>query len=190
MPHLDRAIDIAGQVGAANLVIVLQGTSAISWRAQQDAAAEHLRAVGDRASAAGLVVGIEHMIALPDLMLRNTEDAVNFLEKTNHQAVQLIFDTGHVADMDGDIHAAWQLARDHISVLQLADMPGRIAPGSGKLDLIRFLTEAVRDGKADGLIELEHGWTETSPAAEQSGIDALRRIDAAVRVAVASAVDG
>ena len=185
-PHLDRAIDLAGRIGAKNLAILLQGTSAMPWRAQQEAAADHLRAAGDRASAAGLALGIEHMIALPDMMLRTTEDAVDFLERTNHSAVQLIFDTGHVADMDGDIHAAWITARDHVCVLQLADMPGRVAPGSGTLDFVRFLAQAARDGKAGGVIELEHGWSETSVAAEQSGIELLHQIDSAVRAAVES----
>ncbi|UZW57458.1 sugar phosphate isomerase/epimerase [Sphingobium sp. JS3065] len=185
--NLDRSIALANRVGSKTVEVVLQGTPDLPWLEQEKAAAEHMRRAGDRAAAAGLVIGIEHMIALPNLLLRTTEAAVSFLEKTGHPAVRLIFDTGHVQDMDGDIHAAWELARDYVSTVQLADMPGRIAPGTGTLDLVRFLAQAVRDGKADGLIELEHGWTEASAAAEHSGIAALRRMEVEVGLALESA---
>lgn len=179
--HLERSINLAVKVRAKTLAVVLQGTRDLSWVAQENAAVEHLRKAGDRAVDAGLVIGIEHMIALPDLMLGTTEAAVALLEKVGHPAVRLIFDTGHVSDMDGDIYAAWRLARDHVCALQLADMPGRVEPGAGRLDLIRFLTDAMQDGKASGLIELEHGWSKPSKSIELSGIAALRDIDDAVR---------
>lgn len=178
--NLERSIDLARKIGSKTIEVVLQASPDRPWRDQEAAAAENLRRAGDRAAAAGLVIGIEHMIALPNLLLRTTEAAVSFLEKTGHPAVRLIFDTGHVHDMDGDIHAAWDIARDYVCTVQLADMPGRIAPGTGTLDLVRFLVEAVRDGKAEGVIELEHGWTHPSVDAEHSGIAALRQIEAEV----------
>lgn len=178
--NLERSIDLARKIGSKTIEVVLQANPDLPWRDQEAAAAENLRRAGDRAAAAGLVIGIEHMIALPNLLLRTTEAAVSFLEKTNHPAVRLIFDTGHVHDMDGDIHAAWTMARDYVCTVQLADMPGRIAPGTGALDLVRFIVQTVRDGKADGVIELEHGWTHPSVDEERSGIAALRQIEAEV----------
>jgi hydroxypyruvate isomerase len=188
--HLERSIDLAVKVGAKTLAVVLQGMRDEPALAQQEAAAEHLRKAGDRAAKSGLVIGIEHMVALPDLMLQTTPAAVSFLDKVDHPAVQLIFDTGHVRDMDGDIRAAWALARDYVCVLQLADMPGRVEPGAGTIDFTRFLADAMRDGKASGLIELEHGWSEPSSATELSGIAALRAIDDAVRRSTETAGTG
>lgn len=182
--NLQAVLDLAARTGARVIEIVLQGTPELTWADQKKIAVGHLRAAGDLAAAAGRVIGIEPMIALPDLMLQTTEDAVAFLEDVDHPAVQLMFDTGHVHDMDGDIHAAWTIARDRVCTVQLADMPGRVALGAGSLDLVPFLAQVVRDGKADGLIELEHGWTDASAAIEHSAIARLRRITADVREAL------
>lgn len=182
--NLRPALDLAARTGTKVIEILLQGTPEMAWADQKKIAAGHLRAAGDLAAAAGLVIGIEPMITFPDMMLQTTGEAVAFLEDVDHPAVQLVFDTGHVHDMDGDIHVAWTIARDRVCTIQLADMPGRVAPGTGSLDLVRFLAQAVQDGKADGLIELEHGWTESSVAIEQAAIVALRQIAADVRVAL------
>ncbi|WP_176593232.1 TIM barrel protein [Sphingobium sp. EM0848] len=176
----DSAIDLACKVGAKVLAVVLQGTPELSSSKQLAAASEHLRRAGDRAAAAGLTIGIEPMIALPDLMLTSTDSALEFLAATNHAAVRLIFDTGHVQAMDGDIHAAWEKSRDHICVVQLADMPGRVQPGGGTLDLTCFLAEALKSDTFTHLVELEHGWTADSRAIEQAAIFELNNIANAV----------
>ncbi|AEG50948.1 Xylose isomerase domain-containing protein TIM barrel [Sphingobium chlorophenolicum L-1] len=180
MQRFDSAIDLAGRVGARILAVVLQGTPELSRSEQLAAASEHLRRAGDRAASAGLTIGIEPMIALPDLMLGSTDEALEFLEATDHSAVRLIFDTGHVQAMDGDIHAAWNKSRAHVCVVQLADMPGRVQPGVGTLDLTRLLVEALTTDTVTHLVELEHGWAAASPAIEQAAIAELNAIANAV----------
>jgi hydroxypyruvate isomerase len=179
--HLDRSIPLAQTLGASVLAVLIRGQEDLDRRAQEEAAIAHLRRAGDRAAAAGLVVGIEPMVALPGMLLTTTAQAVDLIERTAHPAVKLIFDTGHAQVMDGDVLAAYRLARKHIGLIQLADMPERVEPGAGTIDFSALLSEAKRDGLAGGLIELEHGWSEASAATEQAGIEALRKIDAGLQ---------
>jgi hydroxypyruvate isomerase len=91
--------------------------------------------------------------------------------------VQLIFDTSHVQIMDGDILAHLDACWDAIAVVQLADNPGRLEPGTGELNFPNIL-RVLAARKFDGLVELEHGWAAPGADAEARGIDWLRHVDA------------
>lgn len=174
---LDRAISLARSLGAASLVTVMMGAGDGDRAAQERVAVRRLRRAGDRAAAAGLILGVEPMTVRPGMWLVRTEQAVALLDRVAHPAVRLVFDTGHVWTMDGDVPAAYRLARRHIGLIQLADMPGRIEPGAGEIDFAALLEQAFRDGNCEGLVELEHGWTKRSPAIEAEGIAMLGAID-------------
>jgi hydroxypyruvate isomerase len=178
--HLDRSMPLARTIGSPVIVVVIKSDEERDLLSQEEAAVEQLKRAGDLAAAQGLLIGLETMVSIPGLLLKTTQQVVALLERVGHPAVRLVFDTGHVQMMDGDVLAAYAEARDHICAMQLADMPGRVEPGAGKIDFSALLSEARRDGNAGGLIELEHGWTERSAAAERAGIEALRRIDASI----------
>jgi hydroxypyruvate isomerase len=177
--HLDRSVPLANSLGSRMLAVLIRATPETSRGDQERALIDNLSRAGDAAAAAGLIIGVEHMIALPGMLLTNTAQAVELFDRLNHPAVKLIFDTGHVYDMDGDVLGAYHQAKHHIGLLQLADMPGRVEPGAGLVDIVSLLSSARRDGLADGLIDLEHGWSERTVEAEQRSLEMLRRIDRA-----------
>src|SRR3546814_2119335 len=79
--------------------------------------------------------------------------------------------------MDGDVLKAQRELEHVVCAYQLADMPDRVEPGSGGLDFVPLLTRLISRGH-QGLVELEHGWSDDAAATEISGIERLREIDA------------
>lgn len=72
------------------------------------------------------------------------------------------------------LNAAWE----YIEIVQLADCPGRLEPGTGQVDFAGVLKVLARRDY-QGLVELEHGWAQPGTESEQRGLDTLRRLDAA-----------
>lgn len=175
--RLDKAIFMAESLGSKTIVSFLVDTGE-PVSLQEAGARERLLKAGDRVSRRGLVLGLEHMVLVPGLLHTTTDRAATFLEAVDHSAVRMVFDTGHVQMMDGDVLQAYRRARDVIALMQLADMPLRVAPLMGEIDFTALLTEAKVDGNLSGLIELEHGWPSHSREIEHQGIELLRQIDA------------
>ena len=92
--------------------------------------------------------------------------------------VLLIFDTAHIQAMDGNLIAHLEATWDAIAIVQLADTPGRLEPGTGEVDFAGVLGVLKRRGFR-GLVELEFGWSKPGRDAEQEGLERLRRLDAA-----------
>jgi len=176
--NLARTIPLAVDIGAPMLAVLLKQNEGESRMVQENAAIENLRRAGDRAAAAGLVIGIEHMVALPGMLLTNTEQAVALLDRVGHSAVKLIFDTGHVFEMGDDVNVAYRRALHHIGLIQFADMPGRVEPGAGTIDFESLLKQIQQYGDPEQLIDLEHGWTEQSAHVEDEGLLRMQALDA------------
>lgn len=186
---LNEALPRARDLGAGSLVALLRTRPGAAPERQWSAAVDNLRRASDRAGMAGLTLAIEPMIALPDMLLLDIDSTLRLLEKVAHPAVQLIFDTGHMEMMAGDIIDAWDRTQHHVGPVQIADMPGRREPGSGVIDWSAFFGRLVRDGRRDVLIELEFDWLEPTLACEQAGLTALRKIDHGARTAAGSMPD-
>src|SRR3546814_13221747 len=123
------------------------------------------------------------------MLLQSAYSAAELVSRVNHPAVGLIFDTGHVSAMDGDVLKAQRELEHVVCAYQLADMPDRVEPGSGGLDFVPLLTRLISRGH-HGLIELEPGWSDDLAAPEIRWIKQLREIDANVaRPALVSEVD-
>src|SRR3546814_19249054 len=110
------------------------------------------------------------------MLLQSAYSAAELVSRVNHPAVGLIFDTGHVSAMDGDVLKAQRELEHVVCAYQLADMPDRVEPGSGGLDFVPLLTRLISRGH-HGLVELEHGWSEAAAATETSGIERLSETD-------------
>lgn len=175
-----RALVVSKQLGSTQLAVLLRGDGHTSEPVQRRLAADRLRRVGDLAAAAGVTLGIEPMISLPGMLLGTFAEGVELVRTVNHPAVKLIFDTGHVTAMGEPLTATYIAAYDDICRLQLADMPGRIEPGSGEIDFVPLLAHAIRRGYS-GLVDLEHDWAAPGEDAERRGIEQLAAIDAAAR---------
>ena len=80
--------------------------------------------------------------------------------------------------MDGDLIANLEAAWDAVAIVQLADTPGRLEPGTGEVDFDAVVALLKRRG-FKGLVELEFNWSASRRDVEHAGIERLRRIDAA-----------
>ena len=178
--HLDQSADLARELGASTLVILLRDDPALSPDAKWQAASDQLRWAADRVGKANLSIAIEPMIALPDMLLSNFSDSVRLLDEVAHPAAKLIFDTGHVDAMTGDVMSSWREARHLVGPIQVRDMPGNNEPGTGTIDFVAFLSEIIKDGRGDELIELEFDWADPTAEGERAGLERLRHIDSQV----------
>ena len=175
-----EASDIAVAVGS-RIIAVLVPADPGSEREEQSANLErNLGLAAAIAADKGVILGIEPMIDLPGMFFESTLEGADLLRRVNHPAVRLIFDTGHVATMDGDVLAVEEKVSDLVCLYQLADSPGRVEPGAGTIDFVALLSRIDAAGY-DGLIELEHGWAQDGEEGERAGLDRLRSIDARVR---------
>ena len=180
--HVRRSIAAALQVGSKHLVALLAGEKDLSPVRQRASAIDNLHYVLDMATRAGLAVAVEPMIAFPDMLLQRTSDARELVAEVNHPHFGLVFDTGHVAEMDGaeNVWPLFESAYDDITVIQLADMPGRIEPGAGVVDIGAVLSHAMLREFA-GLVELEHLWSQPGQSGEAAGLERFRALDEMAR---------
>jgi hydroxypyruvate isomerase len=141
---------------------------------------DHLRWAGDLVAREGMVLCLETLSrkSLPDMLLQHIVDAYAVVKAANHPGVRLIFDTSHVQIMDGDLFHHLEQCWDAIEIVQLADNPGRLEPGSGEINFENLLRLLRRRGYT-GLVELEHGWLQPGVESERRGLETLRRLDAA-----------
>lgn len=178
--ELAQATAAAQRVGARRLA-VLGGADPQRVLADQQAAfAQNLRFAADRVARDGLVLCLETLNrqSVPGMLLHHLPDALAVVRAADHPAVRLIFDTAHVQAMDGDVPFHLEQAWNHVDIVQLADHPGRLEPGTGQVDFARVLRVLARRAYT-GLVELEHGWAQPGADSERRGLDTLRRLDAA-----------
>lgn len=146
---------------------------------QRDDAAANLRDMARIAADSGVRLAVEPMVQLPNMLLRTTNEAIDLLKVADHANLGIIYDTAHVAMMDGDLVAALRAAADHIALVQIADQPGRVEAGAGDLAIVDVLVEVLRSGYT-GLVDLEHDWSQPTREGERSGLEGIRRLDDAV----------
>ena len=184
---IERSARFARDLGAETLaVLIMSNPDYGSAEAQAASARDNLGFAGDVAQRHGVILGIEPMLALPGMLLQSAYTTGDIIDKVDHPAVGLIFDTGHVSAMDGSVLDVQADLERMICVYQLADMPGRKEPGSGELDFPALLSRLIGAGY-QGLVELEHGWSEETAGGEAAGICRLHHVDAeAVRLNAAS----
>ena len=184
---VERSARFARDLGAETLaVLIMSNPDYGSADAQAANARDNLGFAGDVARRHDVILGIEPMVALPGMLLRSAYTTGEIIDKVDHPAVGLIFDTGHVNAMDGSVLDAQADLERMICVYQLADMPGRKEPGCGELDFPTLLSRLISAGY-QGLVELEHGWSEETADGEAAGIRRLHHLDTeAVRLSAAS----
>jgi len=181
-PELTTAIEAARHFQARCLVVLSGALPNIPQALQFAALIENLRWAADIAGKAGMTLCLESISAksVPNMLLHHIGEAYAAAKAVNHPAVKLIFDTSHIQIMDGDILANLGAVWDEVALVQIADNPGRLEPGTGELNFVNILRAVKARGYA-GLIELEHGWSEPTRACDQRGIENLQRIDAQLR---------
>lgn len=172
LASLDRTMAAAGRTGAASVTCITagMGDSAKDRRSMAD----NLRRAAEAMAADGPLLCVEatHPAFAPGLLIEQVEDALEVVRLAHHPKVRLALDLGHVALHGRDPVEIIGLAAGHIGTVQIADVPGRVEPGAGKLDWPGIFAALDRAGYA-GLLELELEPQETGEAGERAMIARL-----------------
>ena len=170
--HMGQAIGAAREIGASTIAVLGAADPDRPIEAERRGMSENLRWAGDLAGSEGLHLGLEPMIALPNMMQRTLADGLEMIQRTAHPQVRLIFDTGHVHAAGDDVLEGLDRALGDICLVQLADQPGRVEPGAGVIDMLGVL-RALKRHRYGGLVELEHEWSEPDLDGEVRGLERL-----------------
>ncbi|MGW9405295.1 hydroxypyruvate isomerase family protein [Arthrobacter sp. NPDC055585] len=130
-------------------------------------AVENLAAAADAVAGLGGTVLLEPLSGLPSYPLRSAEDCFGVIEQvraSGQENIALLADFYHLAVNGEDIPALIEGYAAEFGHIQLADAPGRGAPGTGDLPLVQWTQDAVETGFT-GLVSLEY----QSPSADAFG---------------------
>jgi hydroxypyruvate isomerase len=178
---LQSSIDVAARVGGKYLTTISGRDLAVPLWAQHQAMIENLKRLAPRAEQAGVVLGIEptNEQGFPGMLVHHVGDAYAIVKAVDSPAVRLVFDAFHVQVMDGDLIQNLERTFDAIGIVQIADNPGRLEPGTGEINFVHLLRR-LRTLGYTGLVELEHEVSGVGAAGEAAALQALRAINDAI----------
>jgi hydroxypyruvate isomerase len=133
---------------------------------QDELAAENLTLAARAAASIDATILVEPVSGPKPYPLRTARDVIAVLDRLDARNVGLLCDLFHLANNGDDIDAALEAYAHRIAHVQIADYPGRGEPGSGTLDLNRYLSMIQASGYS-GYVALEYIPTTTT-------IDSLR----------------
>ena len=162
-----RAVDLAASLGgrAVNVLVGRRYGEARLSRQLAEARAALLECVAGT-EAAGVTLVIEHLNDrdIPDALLPTPLAAMRFVESVGSPSVRLLYDAYHAARADLDPVVDVRQYGAVIGHVQYADSPGRGEPGTGAVDLPRFVA-SVRKAGYEGPVGLEFVPTDTTALA-------------------------
>jgi len=138
LAHLARSMEVARALGAR--LLVAHVGYALGSRSRDDqwvAAVQGLRAAGELAEAAGIVLAVEPLNSVldhPGYFLDSLPAALRLLEEVGRPSVRLLLDIYHMRMMHDDLLARLPEALPYTVHVHLADVPGRQEPGTGAID--------------------------------------------------------
>ena len=157
--NIDVAVGIGGQLGVSAFNALYGNRVAdASPREQDELAADSIGRAAGAAARIGATVLIEPVSGPKPYPLRTADDAVAVVtaaRTAGHQNVGFLCDLFHLANNGDDVDAAIAKHAGVTSHVQIADWPGRGEPGSGRLDLDRYLTDLAGRGYT-GWVGLEY----------------------------------
>lgn len=133
---------------------------------QDELAAENLLLAAQAAAAIGGTVLLEPISGPKPYPLRTADDVAAVLDRVPASNTGFLCDLFHLANNGDDVDAALLAYAHRIAHVQIADHPGRGEPGTGILDLQRYLSTVEANGYS-GYVGLEYIPTTTT-------IDSLR----------------
>ena len=116
---------------------------------QDELGAENLALAADAAERIGGTVLVEPVSGADRYPLLTAADALAAIDRASdgtRDNIRLLFDVYHLAVNGDDVDAAIDAAAGRIGHVQIADAPGRNEPGTGKLDIDRYLDRIYATG--------------------------------------------
>ncbi len=130
-----------------------------SPEAQDEIAVENLALAGRAAARLGGTVLVEAVSGAPRYPLLTAADAVGVIDRVHRETgvdnLGFLCDLYHLAVNGEDLEAAISACAGRTAHVQIADAPGRHEPGTGELDLDRYLDHLASTGYG-GWIALEY----------------------------------
>lgn len=157
--NIEVTIDIARRLGVSAFNALYGNRVDDATPEQQDALArENLSQAVDAAARIGATVLVEAVSGPKPYPLRTAADAVGVVDAvraTGRSNIGFLMDLFHLANNGDDLDAAIAKHVDVTAHVQIADCPGRGEPGTGQLDLDRYLAQLAAGGYA-GWVGLEY----------------------------------
>jgi hydroxypyruvate isomerase len=161
--NVDIAVGIAERLGAkAFNALYGNRKGGVAPEAQDEVATENLAHAAVRADTIGATILVEPLSAVPTYPLRTAADAVAVLDRVGSPSLRLLADLYHLTVNGDDLDAVIEIYGDRIGHVQIADAPGRGAPGTGTIDLAAHLAHLARRGY-HGHLSLEYVSTDEDP---------------------------
>jgi hydroxypyruvate isomerase len=158
-------IDIGSRLGARGFnALYGNRVDGISPEEQDELATDSLMMATSAAAKVGATVFIEALSGPKPYPLRRAADAVAVVDRVRAAGatnIGFLCDLYHLAVNGDDIDAAIRDFTPKVAHVQVADAPGRGEPGTGDLDLDRYL-QALQDAGYDGWVGLEYKPTVTT----------------------------
>lgn len=147
--NVAACIEIAGRAGCTRLNAPYGRRIPGADPAEQDAVAiENLTLAAKAAAKVGATVLVEavNSVDAPAFPVDTSDKAAAVIEKVPAGNVGFLADLYHLAKMGEDVKRALDRHRDRIAHVQIADPPGRGAPGTGSLDFEPLFDQLSRQG--------------------------------------------
>jgi hydroxypyruvate isomerase len=165
--NIDVAVGIGERLGVRGFnALYGNRVDGVDPAAQDELATENIALAAKAAAGIGAGVFIEPVSGPKPYPLRTAGDAVAVVRRARTAGaanVGLLFDVYHLASNGDDVDAAIAAHTEVTAHVQIADAPGRGEPGSGQLDLDRYLA-ALEDRGYRGWVSLEYKPTSTTEA--------------------------
>jgi hydroxypyruvate isomerase len=165
--NIDVATGIGERLGARGFnALYGNRVDGVDSAAQDELATENIALAAKAAAGVGATVFIEPVSGPKPYPLRTADDAVAVVRRARAAGaanVGFLCDLYHLASNGDDLDAAIVAHADVTAHVQIADAPGRGEPGSGQLDLDRYLS-ALEDHGYRGWVSLEYKPTSTTEA--------------------------
>jgi hydroxypyruvate isomerase len=165
--NIDVVAGIGGRLGVRGFnALYGNRVDGVAPAAQDELALENITLAAKAAAGIGGTVLIEPVSGPKPYPLRTADDAVTVVSRARAAGaanVGFLCDLYHLASNGDDIDAAIAAHAGVTAHVQIADAPGRGEPGSGELDLDRYLTALAEHGYR-GWVSLEYKPTGTTEA--------------------------
>ena len=157
--NIDVAVGIGQQLGVPAFNALYGNRVAEASAAEQDElGVEQLARAARAAARISATVLVEPVSGPKPYPLRTAADVVAVLDRVAAEGVPnvgFLCDLFHLANNGDDLDLALDRFPDRIAHVQIADHPGRGEPGSGSLDLDRYL-HRIADSGYSGYVALEY----------------------------------
>jgi len=150
---MKEAVGVASQLDTRTMIVTVgNALEGVPSETQTDNIVSNLKALAPIAEDAGLKLAVEALNTLVDhagYFLDHTADARAIVDRVGSPAVGLLYDVYHMQIMEGNLIETIRRNVDVIHHVHVADVPGRMEPGTGEINyanVFRALDEAGYEG--------------------------------------------